>query len=140
MTEKGLWKRIRETMMGVRGWAGVRIEAGAGEAMAGTPDCVITASGRTRWVELKVWPEPLNRWQLVWCTMRDSTGADGVLVLAGVRDGVALMRWRQYHQGEITSGWHGTIDQLSEAFESPTWHFMEKIRPQKRGWRKRRGG
>ena len=119
MTEKRLWKRVREAMRGVRGWHGTRIEAGVGEAISGTPDCVITAGGRTRWVELKCWPEPLNASQQVWATERDSTGADGVLVLAWVSDGMVLVPWSHYDRGNLTMGWSGK--DVREAFESRIW-------------------
>lgn len=117
--------------------------------MGGTPDCVITASGRTRWVELKCWPEPLNPRQRAWAGERDASGADAVLVLASVAGGVALVSWRWYDSGEVFRGWHGRMADIAEAFESDKWHsiairgenkasecLVEKIRPQKRVLRK----
>ena len=130
MTEKRLWKRVREAMRGVPGWHGTRVEASSGEVVMGTPDAVITASGRTRWVELKVYPEPLNPHQRAWAAERDASGADAVMVLAGIRDGVALVPWRAYDEGNPLGGWHGSMKELPRAFESRTWHSVEKIRPQ----------
>jgi len=122
MTEKRLWKRVRERMARVRGWHGTRIEASSGEAMVGTPDAVITAGGRTRWVELKCWPEPLNPHQRVWCLERDATGADGVLVLAVLYyNQIGLMPWEDYDRGHFVRGWHGTMADVPEAFLSKTW-------------------
>lgn len=62
MTEKRLWEKIRAA------WPGhcQRVEASLGEAQSGTPDGVLSVSGRGAWVELKVWPEPLRPLQLPW--------------------------------------------------------------------------
>lgn len=62
MTEKDLWKKIRSQ------WPGhaVRTEASEGGVEPGFPDSILSSNGRGFYVELKIWPEPLQPLQLPW--------------------------------------------------------------------------
>ena len=62
MTEVDFWKKIRAA------WPGhaMRIEASEGGVDPGTPDSHLSIGGRGAFVELKVWPEPLNPMQYAW--------------------------------------------------------------------------
>ena len=72
-TERRMWEKIRER------WDGfcVRVEASRGGVDPGTPDCLLMVRGRGGvWVELKVWPTPLEAIQLAWaidCAQRGGT-------------------------------------------------------------------
>ena len=62
-TEKKIWERIRSL------WDGhcARTEASLGGVDPGFPDCILSPKGwGAIYVELKVWPEPLNPIQYAW--------------------------------------------------------------------------
>lgn len=89
--ESTFWKRVR------RAWPGhaLRIEASHGEVEVGTPDVVLSIGGHGGYVELKVWPEPLQPMQLPWHLDALSRGAS-CWVLCDLGDEVLLESAAQY--------------------------------------------
>jgi hypothetical protein len=90
--EQRFWAQVRMA------WPGhaARIEAGAGGCDPGTPDCVLSVDGRGGWVELKVWPQPLEESQLPWHIDAMARGAYAVVLCWLGRDEVWVGRAEDY--------------------------------------------
>lgn len=100
VSEKRMWKVVRDAIRG-KPARGARIEAGRGEAEPGTPDVVLSYLDRTRWIELKVWPNKMRREQVSWARLHDLCDCAPVLVLVRRRKVYYLFRW-DYYGGEGT--------------------------------------
>lgn len=92
MTEELLWKRIRKRW---RGHA-VRVEASLGGVDPGTPDSNLSVDGKGGWVELKVWPTPLNEVQKAWHLDAEDRGAYCVVLCWTGNDKVWVGRGEIY--------------------------------------------
>lgn len=121
--EQKLWADVRK-VLGTKAH-GVRVEASLGEAESGTPDLCLSYLSRTRWIELKVWPESLRVSQIAWAIQHEGRRCDPVLVLAKFdRDRLWLGHWRTYDLGnknnklpESKAIWVGTVKEAQKLLE-----------------------
>lgn len=106
--EARFWKAVRDRLPR---WArGIRVEANRGEVESGTPDVVLSAGKRTRWIELKVYPEGLRDSQVSWALSHDQAGCDPVLVLVKRGKSISLLKWYDYGDDPVrTARWDRAI-------------------------------
>ena len=80
--EQAMWRKVSKAF-GPEIHA-TRVEASTGEVETGVPDVVFAWRSRMRWIELKVWPEPVRPSQRAWALTHDQRMCDPVLLLCEV--------------------------------------------------------
>lgn len=86
------------------------MEASHGEVESGTPDVVLCWYARMRWIELKVYPEPMRASQVAWALAHEQAGCSPVLILVKKGKVIYLMYWYDYGDDPVrTAEWHKAI-------------------------------